>query len=182
MKLRRWIFVCSIFLPVPDFDCGGRPARRDASFAAKQLSRSESGSKLPHSIGVTYNDVTRAAGIHFINAASADKRYIVESMGGGVALFDFDNDGRLDIYLVNSYTVEAALARRPRPHAALYRNRGDGTFEDVAANAGVADPGWAMGVSVADYDNDGYDDLYVTCFGPNRLYRGYGRADWVQKR
>ena len=71
MKLRRWIFVCSIFLPVPDFDCGVRPARRDASFAAKQLSRSESGSKLPHSIGVTYNDVTRAAGIHFINAASA---------------------------------------------------------------------------------------------------------------
>ncbi|MGH9935978.1 MAG: CRTAC1 family protein, partial [Blastocatellia bacterium] len=87
---------------------------------------------------------------------------------------DFDNDGRLDIYLVNSYTVEAALAKKARPPAALYRNLGNGKFEDVAAKAGVADPGWAMGVSVADYDNDGDDDLYVTCFGPDKLYRNLG--------
>src|SRR6185503_15203546 len=119
---------------------------------------------------VVFTDVTRTAGIKFTSFSSADKKYIVESMNGGVALFDFDGDGRLDIYLVNSYTVEAALAKRPRPPAALYRNRGDGTFEDVAAKAGVADPGWAMGVAVGDYDNDGFDDLYVTCFGPNRLY------------
>jgi hypothetical protein len=76
-------------------------------------------------------------------------------MNGGAAMFDFDGDGRLDIYLVNSYTVEAALAKKPRPPAALYRNPGNGKFEDVATKAGVADPGWAMGVSVADYDNDG---------------------------
>ena len=119
---------------------------------------------------VVFTDVTKAAGIKFTSFSSADKKYIVESMNGGVALFDFDGDGRLDIYLVNSYTVEAALANRPRPPAALYRNRGDGTFEEVAAKAGVADPGWAMGVAVGDYDNDGFDDLYVTCFGPNRLY------------
>jgi hypothetical protein len=93
-----------------------------------------------------------------------------------VALFDYDNDGLLDIYLVNSYTVEAALAGRPRPRAALYRNRGDGTFEDVTDKAGVGDPGWAMGVAVADYDNDGFDDLYVTCFGPNRLYHNRGNG------
>ncbi len=119
---------------------------------------------------VTFTDVTKAAGINFSSFSSPEKKYIVESMNGGVALFDFDGDGRLDIYLVNSYTVEAALANRPRPPAALYRNRGDGTFEEVAAKAGVADPGWAMGVAVGDYDNDGFDDLYVTCFGPNRLY------------
>jgi hypothetical protein len=119
---------------------------------------------------VTFTDVTKAAGIKFTSFSSPEKKYIVESMNGGVALFDFDGDGRLDIYLVNSYTVEAALAKRPRPPAALYRNRGDGTFEEVAAKAGVADPGWAMGVAVGDYDNDGFDDLYVTCFGPNRLY------------
>ncbi|PYV08745.1 MAG: CRTAC1 family protein, partial [Acidobacteria bacterium] len=133
---------------------------------------------------VTFQDVTSAAGIRFVNAAAPEKRYIVESMGGGVALFDFDHDGRLDIYLVNSYTVEAALEGRPRPRAALYRNRGDGTFEDVAEKAGVADPGWAMGVAVADYDNDGLDDLYVTCFGPNRLYhnRGDGTFEDVTAR
>ena len=123
---------------------------------------------------VIFTDVTNAVGIRFVNASSPDKKFIVESMGGGVAMFDFDNDGRLDIYFTNSHTVEAALAGKPRPQAALYRNRGDGTFEDVAAKAGVADPGWAMGVAVADYDNDGFDDLYVTCFGPNRLYRNRG--------
>ncbi|MFN0086534.1 MAG: CRTAC1 family protein [Blastocatellia bacterium] len=123
---------------------------------------------------IALTDVTAASGIDFINASSAEKRYIVESMGGGAAMFDFDNDGRLDIYLVNSYTVEAALAKKPRPPAGLYRNLGNGKFEEAAAKAGVADPGWAMGVSVADYDNDGDDDLYVTCFGPNRLYRNRG--------
>jgi hypothetical protein len=124
--------------------------------------------------GAPFVDVTKSAGINFINASSSEKKYIVESMSGGVAMFDFDNDGKLDIYLVNSYTVEAALAKKPRPAAALYRNLGNGKFEDVAAKAGVADPGWAMGVSVADYDNDGYDDLYVTCFGPNKLYHNRG--------
>src|SRR5204863_9627547 len=92
---------------------------------------------------VAFVDVTKAADINFSSFSSPDKKYIVESMGGGVCLFDFDGDGRLDIYLVNSYTVEAALAKRPRPPAALYRNLGNGTFEEVAAKAGVADPGWA---------------------------------------
>ncbi len=120
---------------------------------------------------IKFNDVTQAAGITFVNASSTEKKYIVESMGGGVAMFDYDNDGRLDIYLLNSYTVEAALAGKPHPPAALYRNLGNGKFEDVTDKAGVAHPGWAMGVSVADYDNDGDDDLYVTCFGANKLYR-----------
>ena len=118
---------------------------------------------------VTFADMTKAAGINFVNVSSTEKKYIVESMGGGVAFFDFDHDGRLDVYLVNSYTVEGALAGRPRPPAALYRNLGGGKFTEVAARAGVADPGWAMGVAVADYDNDGRDDLYVTCFGPDKL-------------
>ncbi len=123
---------------------------------------------------VIFSDVTRESGINFINVATADKKYIVESMGGGVALFDFDSDGKLDIYLTNSYSVAAALKREPRPKAGLYRNLGNGKFEEMAARAGIADPGWAMGVSVADFDNDGLDDLYVTCFGPNKLYRNAG--------
>lgn len=127
----------------------------------------------------TFTDVTKAAGITFVNVAAPDKKYIVESMGGGVALFDYDNDNRLDIYLLNSHTVEAALAGRARARAALYRNRGDGTFEDVTTKAGVGDPGWAMGVSVADYNNDGFDDLYVACFGSNRLYRNGGNGSFA---
>lgn len=125
---------------------------------------------------VVFTDVTKSAGIDFVNASAAEKKYIVESMNGGVAMFDFDNDGRLDIYLTNSYTVDAAMAKKPMPPAALYRNLGNGKFEEVAAKAGVAAPGWAMGVSVADYDNDGDDDLYVTCFGPNKLYRNRGNG------
>lgn len=123
---------------------------------------------------IKFADVTKAAGINFVHESATEKRYIVESMGGGVAMFDFDGDGRLDIYLLNSYSVEAALAKKSRPAAALYRNLGNGKFEDVAAKVGLADPGWAMGVSVADFDNDGDDDLYVTCFGANKLYRNSG--------
>lgn len=123
---------------------------------------------------ITFKDVTRQAGIDFVHHSSPNKRYIVESMGGGVALWDYDGDGWLDIYLLNSNTVDGVLANRPSPPAGLYRNKRNGTFEEVAARAGLANPGWAMGVSVADYDNDGHDDLYVTCFGPNRLYRNRG--------
>jgi hypothetical protein len=133
---------------------------------------------------VTFTDVTKSAGIDFVSVSPPDKKYIVESMNGGVAFFDFDNDGLLDIYLINSYSVADALARKPRPHAALYRNLGNGKFVDVALKAGVVDPGWAMGVSVADYDNDGFDDLFITCFGPNRLYhnRGDGTFEDVTAR
>src|SRR4030095_7126964 len=84
-------------------------------------------------IKVTFTDATKSAGIDFVNKSSSEKKYIVESMGGGVAMFDYDNDGRLDIYLGNSYTDEAAVAKKPHPPAALYRNLGNGKFEDVAA-------------------------------------------------
>src|SRR5262249_31686761 len=145
-----------------------------AFYQVKPSSQANLAGNTASSNGASFTDVTKASGINFINASSAEKKYIVESMGGGVAMFDFDNDGKLDIYRDNSSTVEAALAKTPHPPAALYRNLGNGKFEDVAAKAGVADPGWAMGVSVADFDNDGFDDLYVTCFGPNKLYRNRG--------
>src|SRR5215470_18352419 len=105
-------------------------------------------------IKVTFTDATKSAGIDFVNKSSSEKKYIVESMGGGVAMFDFDNDGRLDIYLVNSYTVDAALAKKPRPHAALYRHPGTSKFEDIAAKPRVADPGCAIGVSLAKSNHD----------------------------
>jgi hypothetical protein len=122
---------------------------------------------------VTFTDVTKASGITFSHVSSPDKKYIVESMSGGVALFDFDNDHLLDVYLVNSPTVASAGDARSAP-SGLWRNRGDGTFADVTDKAGVGYPGWGMGAVAADVDDDGWTDLYVTCFGPNHLYRNNG--------
>jgi enediyne biosynthesis protein E4 len=117
-----------------------------------------------------FRDVTREAGIDFRHHSSPEKKYIVESMSGGVALFDFDNDGLVDIYLVDSLTVDTAGDPRAA-RSALYKNLGNGRFVDVAEQAGVAHPGWGMGVCVADVDGDGAPDLYVTTLGKNRLYR-----------
>ena len=117
-----------------------------------------------------FSDITERAGITFKHVASPEKKYIVESMSGGVALFDYDNDGYLDIYFVNSLTLDLVKSKQ-KTRSALYRNNGDGTFSDVTDKAGVGDVGWGMGVAVADYNKDGFDDILVTCFGPNHLFR-----------
>ena len=115
-------------------------------------------------------DVTRAAGIDFhLTCGSLEKRYIMESMCGGVAVFDYDNDGWMDIFLVNGSTVEDL--RAGKCHASsLYRNNHDGTFTDVTAKAGLAHCGWGFGVAVGDYDNDGWEDVYVTYLDGGVLY------------
>jgi hypothetical protein len=122
---------------------------------------------------VRFTDITEAAGITFRHVASPEKKYIVESMSGGVALIDYDNDGDPDIYFVNSITVDMVKSGG-KTRSALYRNEGDGIFTDVTDKAGVGDIGWGMGAVVGDYDNDGFDDLYVTCLGPNHLLRNNG--------
>ena len=125
-----------------------------------------------------FTDQTQQAGIHFkhTNGASEEK-YLPETMGSGGLFFDYDNDGHLDVYLVNSGT----LSRTPQPHRhpnhtnALYRNQGDGTFVDVTADAGLQqNKGYGMGCLAADYDNDGDADLYLTNFRKNQLYRNNG--------
>ena len=118
-------------------------------------------------------DVTDEAGITFEHLSAPEKKYILESMAGGVALLDYDGDGLLDIYFVNSLTVETAT-RPDSARSALYRNLGDGTFVDQAERAGVATPGWGMGVCTADVDGDGWQDIYVTAVGANRLYLNNG--------
>jgi hypothetical protein len=124
---------------------------------------------------VTFTDVTKQSRITFSHVWSPDKKYILESMSGGVAVFDFDNDGLFDVYLVNSPTVATAGDRRSA-RSELWRNQGDGTFVDVTDRAGVGYPGWGMGAVAADFDNDGWEDLYVTCYGPNKLYRNNGNG------
>jgi hypothetical protein len=99
------------------------------------------------------------------------RKFILETVGSGVALLDYDNDGWLDIYLVNGATYASLLARETPPHAALFHNNHDGTFTNVTEKAGVGNDRWGFGVTVGDFDNDGWPDLYVTNFGKNRLYR-----------
>lgn len=117
-----------------------------------------------------FTDITRDAGITFVHHAAPDKKYIVESMSGGVALFDFDRDGLLDIYFVDSQTVDTKDDPKAA-RSALYRNLGGLKFQDVTDKAGVGHPGWGMGVCVADVDGDGWPDLYVTALNGNKYYR-----------
>jgi hypothetical protein len=120
--------------------------------------------------GGGFRDVTREAGVTFFHHAAPEKKFIVESMSGGVALFDYDNDGRLDIYFVDSLTVDTAGDPK-QARSALYRNLGGFKFSDVTDKAGIAHPGWGMGVCTADVDADGWEDIYVTALGGNKLYR-----------
>jgi hypothetical protein len=122
---------------------------------------------------VRFVDITAQSGIKFKHVSSPEKKYIVESMSGGLALIDYDNDGLIDIYFVNSLTMD--LLKSPtKPQSELYRNNGNGTFTNVTAKAGVGDTGWGMGTCVGDYNNDGWDDIYVTCLGPDHLFKNNG--------
>ena len=118
-------------------------------------------------------DVTKSAGIQFVHLAAPEKKYIVESMSGGVIVMDYDRDGWPDIYFTNAPTVAMAL-KGEKAKGALYHNNHDGTFTDVTEKAGIGTPCFAMGGAVGDYDNDGWPDLYVTCLGGNVLYHNNG--------
>ena len=118
-------------------------------------------------------DVLDKSGIKFVHTSAPEKKYIVESMSGGVVLIDFDRDGWQDIYFTNAPTVEMTL-KGQKSKSMLYRNNGNGTFTDVTEKSGVSSPGFAMGGAVGDFNNDGWPDLYVTCLSGNVLYRNNG--------
>jgi hypothetical protein len=121
---------------------------------------------------IVFQDVAEAAGLtrwrH--KSGTPEKRFILEAKGPGVCLLDYDNDGWLDIYLVNGSTYDALAGKAAPPHAALFHNNHDGTFTDVTEKAGVANDRWGYGCAVGDYDNDGWPDIYVSNYGENRLY------------
>jgi enediyne biosynthesis protein E4 len=121
---------------------------------------------------VIFEDVSHKSGIDKFQHRSGTpaKSTIIEVPGSGVALLDYDNDGWLDIYLLNGSTVAALKGQEPAPKAMLLHNNHDGTFTDVTAKAGVANERWGFGVAVGDYDNDGWPDIYVANYGKNRLY------------
>jgi hypothetical protein len=140
-------------------------------------------SRASSDFNVRFIDITEASGVRFKHLTAPEKKYIVESMSGGVASFDYDNDGWLDIYLTNSLTVDTA-ADPKSSRSSLYRNQRDGTFSDVTERSGLGYPGWAMGVATGDFDGDGWVDVYVACLGPNHLYRNNGNgtfSDVTQK-
>src|SRR6202041_3193898 len=121
---------------------------------------------------VVFSDITHAAGLDKFHHISGtfEKNTILETPGSGVALLDYDNDGWLDIYLLNGSTSLALKGKEAPPRAMLFHNNHDGTFTDVTDKAGVANERWGFGVVVGDFDNDGWPDIYVSNFGKNRLY------------
>ena len=129
-----------------------------------------------------FTDATESLGIRFAYVAShTSRKYLIETMGSGVALFDYDNDGRLDIFVVNGApladpTPKGAIPQKKsaKDWNRLYHQKIDGTFEDVTIKAGLPGAGYGMGVAAGDYDNDGFEDLYVTAYGGNRLYHNNG--------
>jgi hypothetical protein len=134
---------------------------------------------LPHRVdaasGVVFTDISHQAGLagaKNVSGAAEGKQFLLEEMGGGVALFDYDNDGWTDIFLVNGATFDNQRGEKPTSY--LFRNNRDGTFTNVTERAGLTHSGWGQGCCVGDYDNDGFDDLFVTYWGRNVLYHNNG--------
>ncbi len=127
---------------------------------------------------IHFTDITQAAGIHFVhNNGAFGKKFLPETMGPGVAFIDYDNDGWQDIFIVNGTAWPNHPGRVSTP--VLYHNNHDGTFTDVTKKAGLAIPMYGMGVAVGDYNNDGYDDLFVTAYGQNHLFRNNGNGTFT---
>jgi hypothetical protein len=139
-----------------------------SAWSASFASSASPASSAP-SASSAFRDITAEAGITFQHHAAPEKKFIVESMSGGVALFDYDNDGLPDLYFVDSLTVDTANDPKAA-RSALYHNLGRGRFEDVTDKAGIGHPGWGMGVCTADVDGDGWEDVYVTALNGNHLY------------
>jgi enediyne biosynthesis protein E4 len=146
------------------------------------VSAAQESVKVDSAPAAKFSDITDRAGVKFRYLAShTAEKYLPETMGAGVALFDYDNDGRLDVFLVNGAPIADPTPKGTVPGKTgseywnrLYRQKADGTFEDVTEKAGLQGVGYGMGVAVGDYDNDGFEDLYVTAYGGNRLYHNNG--------
>src|SRR6478672_5144260 len=132
----------------------------------------------PASSPVQFIDVAEHAGLTIPNVWGGvdHKRIIIETKGSGIAFFDYDNDGWLDIYLTNGNRLDAHWPAGKEPTTHLYKNNRDGTFTDVTEKSGIGRSGWQTGVCVGDYDNDGWDDLFCTFWGHNILFHNNGNG------
>src|ERR1022692_4542365 len=173
-------FVALIGLLVPGGASQTSPTLAAGQASSNQLAASSQGA-------AKFTDKTSTLDLKFEYVAShTSRKYLIETMGSGVALFDYDNDGRLDIFAVNGAplsdpTPKGTIPQKtgPKYWNRLYHQKPDGTFEDVTEKAGLQGVGYGMGVAVGDYDNDGYEDLYVTGYGGNRLYHNNGNCTFT---
>jgi hypothetical protein len=140
----------------------------------------EESSASPSDLGVTFLDVARESGLNAKTTYGGEhtNKYLLETTGCGVAFYDFDNDGWLDIFLVNGSRLEGFAAGQA-PSSYLFKNNRDGTFTDITQKAGLTHSGWGQGVCIGDYDNDGFEDLFVSYFGKNVLYRNRGDGTFL---
>jgi len=150
-------------------------ARPRRLFAASQLASQAAAPKPGNDLGLSFVNVAKESGLNAktIFGGEHKNKYLLETTGCGVAFYDYDNDGWLDIFLVNGSRLEG-FPKGQEPTSHLFKNNRDGTFTDVTAKAGVAHSGWGQGVCIGDYDNDGYEDLFVSYFGKNALYHNNG--------
>ena len=167
-RLRCGTLVAAVLLCVVNFVSAGAQRTSHTKPPSAPHAESKSATDIPQLI-----DITAKTGIHFTHLSSPENKYIVESMSGGVALIDYDRDGWPDIFFTNAPDVDMSLAGK-KARNALFHNNHDGTFTDVTDKAGVGFPCWAMGAAVGDFNNDGWPDLVVSCFGGVVLYRNNG--------
>ena len=179
-SLRQWGYIVVLFSLLPS-----SLAQKAQKLISNAASVVQTAGSPPET--AKFNDATSRLGINFEYIAShTSKKYLIETMGSGVALFDYDNDGRLDIFVVNGASLSDPTPKGTIPQKAgpkdwnrLYHQKRDGTFEDVTERAGLQGVGYGMGVAVGDYDNDGFEDLYVTAYGGNKLYHNNGNGTFT---
>ena len=158
------------------------PERTGRSYSTPTLSKTPPPPGPQALSPLTFTDITAQSGINFRHAASkTPSKYLLETMGAGVALFDYDNDGRMDLFFTNGASIKDSMAKdelpdksQPKYWNRLYQQKSDGTFIDVTERAGLKGDGYSMGAAAADFDNDGYVDLFVTGYRINQLYRNNG--------
>jgi len=173
-SLSARILVASLIAAATFFLCA-----RAASAQRQAVRATSPARKTAPASSASFADVTHVSGIDFhLTCGGLEKRYIMESMCGGVAVLDYDNNGWMDIFLVNGSTLEDVRAGKCHP-GKLYRNNHDGTFTDVSAKAGITHCGWGFGVAVGDYDNDGWEDLYITYLDGAVLYHNNGNGSFT---
>jgi enediyne biosynthesis protein E4 len=171
-----WIFIACLFIAATVAQIQKPPA------STKKTSTLPYAPSVPHPGPAWFLDVAQQAGLNMenVNGGVDAKRYIIETTGSGVAIFDYDDDGWPDIFLVNGTTLDGVKGGKTQSTSHLYHNNHDGTFSDVTHAAGLDFTGWGQGVCVGDYDNDGFDDLYVTYYGKNRLYHNQGNGTFKE--